>query len=218
MKLHPLAAFFYVLAIVAIVNVNAEEEVEVDDPPPGVPSGGAGSSDVNCPSSGIKNGDNCCSVIPDGETEAACFIDGGATECRCAGQDNICDDTGWSCISIVESPSAAIISADSAEPSKSPNSVPTVDSPAPTASAVPQSEVPVVSPTSDKDCAGSPCDPSDEESCSCRPGLVCRIRSLNDYMCSQEPRLGRSRLSGPGIGGAGGRDRSQGNQPLRRLK
>jgi len=64
-----------------------------------------------------------------------------------------------------------------------------------------------------EDCSSATCDPADNDSCSCRPGLSCRYRgSTTGYICSQVTRVGRNRLSGAaGVGGAAGRDRGSGS-------
>jgi hypothetical protein len=192
----------------------------------------------------IVDGEDCCSVIPAGATEAACFINGGATQCRCARQNNSCDTTGWSCVSVpsptpvtvldpttdvipvttpTASPATTIVlnptdataipvtttipdstPTDSAEPTETPNSVPIIDTIAPTTSVAPPTTDEPVEPV--ENCTGQVCDVEAADACSCRPGLICRSRSTGSGLesrCSAKPRLGRTRIS-DGRGGAGG--------------
>jgi hypothetical protein len=216
MNLPSITLLFSILAVVAVVDVNIVNA----------------QSQVNCPiASAIVDGENCCAVIPAGATEAACFINGGATQCRCAGQDDICATTGWSCISVpttdvvpvttpTASPGNIIVLTptdatripvptpiDSAEPTETPISVPVVDTIAPTASVAPPAPDEPVEPVEPvENCTGQVCDPLVADACSCRPGLICRSRTTSSglsFRCSAKPREGRNRLSS-GRGGAGG--------------
>jgi hypothetical protein len=78
------------------------------------------------------------------------------------------------------------------------------------------SSAPVPSPPNLSDeCLNQICDPAAGDSCSCFPGLACRLRSLNgelNYRCSAVSKNTKIRLSGTeGVGGAAGRPQSKGN-------
>ena len=140
MKLPSTTLLFSLLASVAVVDVNIVNA----------------QSQANCPvASAIVDGENCCEFIPADAFEKACFIDGGATQCRCAGQDDICATIGWSCIS-TPTTDVSPVTAPTASPVNT-IAVPTTDvipvtaptaSPVNTVAPVPTTDViPVTTPT-----------------------------------------------------------------------
>lgn len=71
--------------------------------------------------------------------------------------------------------------------------------------------VPSPTPVDVENCYGQVCDPFDNDACSCRPRLKCRLRPVafeqRMYICSQLPKKRRNRLSDEleNVGGAAGR-------------
>lgn len=94
--------------------------------------------------------------------------------------------------------------------SSAPSSAPSL---APSASIAPSSitfpttaPAPMTSPPVSSDCLGQSC--TSDEDCSCFPGLLCRARNVGgttEQRCSARQKTNKQKLSGPGVGGAGGR-------------
>ena len=121
-------------------------------------------------------------------------------------------------------PTNLTIVSNSTAPSESPISMPIDDETTSSPTASGPIPTPVPSPPMPEDCARQTCDPTDNNSCSCRASLECRQRGVDPfgvgtYICSQVPRGERNRISGSeGVGGAAGRDRSGGNQSRLRAR
>ena len=136
-----------------------------------------------------------------------------ATKCTCTGNINgNGPNTTYLCV---------VATANDCPDAQNPNIITTP--PAPSSSLRPttapttppvvvEEEVPPPPVEEVEECTGAICDPTDADSCNCRPSLTCRNRGgSTGFICSQVSRVGRTRLSNAdGVGGAGGRsDRGQ---------